>query len=69
MRSMQNCCTQNRRFGKAKRQMFFSEIDVDENEDITQEYDISVMRIKNGNKLYAFSGANFDKLRETCTAQ
>ena len=48
----------------------FLKIDVDENEDIAQEYDISAMPtfvfIKNGNKLDAFSGANFDKLKQTC---
>lgn len=47
----------------------FLKIDVDENEDIAQEYDISAMPtfvfIKNGNKVDSFSGASFDKLKQT----
>lgn len=49
--------------------MVFLKIDVDENEDIAQEYDISAMPtfvfIKNGNKVDSFSGASFDKLKQT----
>ncbi|XP_075228747.1 thioredoxin-2-like isoform X2 [Lycorma delicatula] len=47
----------------------FLKVDVDECEDISSEYEISSMPtfifIKNGNKLESFSGANYDKLKDT----
>ncbi|CAH0718431.1 unnamed protein product, partial [Brenthis ino] len=44
-------------------------VDVDDCEDIAADYDISAMPtfvfIKNGQKLEEFSGANYDKLKNT----
>ncbi|KAL0277834.1 UNVERIFIED_CONTAM: hypothetical protein PYX00_004978 [Menopon gallinae] len=46
----------------------FMKIDVDDNEEIAAEYEISAMPtfvfIKNGNKLDSFSGANYNKLKD-----
>lgn len=47
----------------------FLKVDVDECEQVATEYDISSMPtfvfVKNSAKVDSFSGANFDKLRET----
>lgn len=47
----------------------FLKIDVDENEEIAGEYDITAMPtfvfLKAGAKLESFSGANITKLKET----
>uniref|UniRef100_A0A8D9B3L8 Thioredoxin n=1 Tax=Cacopsylla melanoneura TaxID=428564 RepID=A0A8D9B3L8_9HEMI len=51
----------------------FLKVDVDENEDIAMEYDISSMPtfvfVKNSEKVEQFSGANFDKLKATVLAK
>ncbi|EEB12117.1 thioredoxin-2, putative [Pediculus humanus corporis] len=47
----------------------FLKVDIDENEEIAADYDISAMPtfvfIKNGNKLDSFTGANITKLQST----
>lgn len=46
----------------------FLKIDVDDNEEIAAEYEISAMPtfvfIRNGNKLDSFSGANYNRLKD-----
>ncbi|KMQ89714.1 thioredoxin 2 [Lasius niger] len=54
---------------KELKDVVFLKVDVDECEDIAAEYEISSMPtfifIKEGNVLETFSGANFDKLKNT----
>lgn len=50
-------------------QVFFSQVDVDECEDLATQYQISSMPtfvfLKNGTTVTNFTGANYDKLRQT----
>jgi thioredoxin 1 len=54
---------------KELKDVIFLKVDVDECEDIAAEYEISSMPtfifIKEGNVLETFSGANYDKLKNT----